>query len=223
MTKKEAKGLGIIVIIGLFISPFVWLYEQIGDLGLGVCAAALIRILIYWFTYNKNKDQKKFDDLVLYVLLNSMQQDEAKKINDILLKNNLNRSALIRNIQIIRDSIEIFLSSKKRDTAESRAELVAKTHQEIKENQASLVSNNIMEKITDVCDDALYEFKTTLFINIANGHVEKASTLKTDKSKIKYLGFAIEVLEEGIRIGSGDISAFKEALIGVKEKQEKHI
>ncbi len=37
-----------------------------------------------------------------------------------LAKSNFPGSALIRNLQIIRDSIEIALTSKKRDTAESR-------------------------------------------------------------------------------------------------------
>ncbi len=219
MTKKEAEGIGALVVIGIVVYPFVWLYEQIGAVGLGICVVGLIGAFVYWHLHRAKQDQKAFDELVLYVLHNRMPPDEAQKLNRTLSKKNFPRAALIRNLQIIRDSIEISLSSKKRATAESRAQSVAELQKEIQAEQARLVSDSVLNEINRVCADALKDFNTKLFINIANGHVEKAESLKTDKSKTKYLGLAAETLEEGITVGRGDIAALKNALARVQAKQ----
>lgn len=219
MTKKEAEGIGTLVVIGVIVYPFVWLYEQIGATGIVVCGIGILAAFICRHIYNGKQDQKAFEALVLYTLHNRMPPDEARRINRKLAKENFPRSALIRKLQIIRDSIEISLSSKKRATAESRAQSVAELHQEILHEYSSLISKGVLTEINDVCTQALLEFNTKLFLNIANGHVEKASSLKTDKSKIKYLGLAVEALEEGISLGRGDSATLKSALAGVKAKQ----
>ena len=219
MTKKEVEGIGALVIIGVIVYPFVWLYEQIGVVGLVLCGIGVVAAFIYWHIHNAKQDQKAFDELVLYTLHNRMPPDEARRINRKLAKENFPRSALIRNLQIIRDSIEISLSSKKRATAESRAQSVEELHQEVLHEHASLVSESVLGEINDVCAHTLSVFNTKLFINISNGHIEKASTLKTDKSKIKYLGLAAEALEEGIALGLGDSAALKSALARVEAQQ----
>lgn len=219
MTKKEAEGIGALVVIGAIVYPFVWLYEQVGAVGLVVCAVGIVAIFVYWHIHNEKQDQKAFEELVLYTLHNRIPPDEARRINRKLAKENFPRSALIRNLQIIRDSIEISLSSKKRETAESRAQSVAELHQEILHEHASLVSEDVLADITAVCTEALSDFNTKLFLNIANGHIEKAGSLKTDKSKIKYLGLAAEALEEGISLGRGDSAALQSELANVKAKQ----
>lgn len=219
MTKKEAEGIGALVIIGAIVYPLVWLYEQIGAVGLVLCGVGVAAAFTYWHIYNAKQDKKAFDELVLYTLHNCMPPDEARRINRKLAKENFPRSALIRNLQIIRDSIEISLSSKKRATAESRAKSVEELHQEILHEHAGLVSDSVLAEINAVCAQALSEFNTKLFINISNGYIEKASTLKTDKSKIKYIGLAAEALEEGIALGRGDSAALNSALARVKAQQ----
>lgn len=126
---------------------------------------------------------------------------------------------MIRNLQIIRDSIDISLSSKKRDTAESRAELVTERYQNIKREQSSLVSEMVLREIDRVVSHAQKGFHTKLFLNMANGYVEKARNLKTNKSKIKYLGLAEEALEEGISVGSGNIDRLQKALSNVQAEK----
>lgn len=223
MTKKEAEGIGALVVIGVIVYPFVWLYEQIGAVGLLLCSISVVATFVYLHIRNVKQDQKAFDELVLYTLHNRMPPDEARSINRKLAKENFPRSALIRNLQIIQDSIEISLSSKKRATAESRAQSVEELHQKILHEYASLVSERVLTEINHTCNQALSDFNTKLFINISTGHVEKANTLKTDKSKIKYLGLAAEALEEGISLGRGDAAALNVALARVKAKQAEFV
>ncbi|MDR9497654.1 MAG: hypothetical protein RI556_00600 [Hydrogenovibrio sp.] len=222
MTQKEVEGIGALVLLGVIIYPFVWVYEQIGTVGIVVCGVGIIALFVYWHIHNEKQNQKAFEELILYTLHNRIPPDKARRINRKLVKENFLKSTLIRNLQIIRDSIEISLSSKKRETAESRAQLVAELHQEIMHEQAHLVSKDVLAEINAVCSQALTEFDTKLFINIANGHVEKANSLKTDKSKIKYLGLAIEALEEGISLGRGDLATLQSALADVKAKQAEY-
>lgn len=219
MNKKIAEAVAIIVIIGVVSYPFVWIYNQIGAAGSVLGIVGLIGIATYWKTRNKKKDQESFDALVLYTLHNRISYNEAKNINLSLAKNNFPRAALIRNLQIIRDSIEIALLSKKRETAESRAKTISDLHQEINAKQAGLVSINVRREIDSVCTEALKEFNTKLYLNIANGHVEKAQSLKTNKSKIKYLNLASEVLKEGVTVGRGDIDMLKNALKNISAQK----
>lgn len=222
MNKKEAEGIGTLIVVAIVVYPFIWLYEQIGGIGLGVCAAALVGAWIWWHIHQSRADQQAFDELALYAVNSRMHPDEAKAINQRLQKSNFRRAALIRNLQIVRDSIEISLSSKKRDTAESRAELVVERYQEIKREQASLVSEKVMAEIDRVVSGAQKDFHTKLYLNVANGYVEKARSLKTDKSKIKYLGLAEESLDEGIHVARGDIDRLRQALSDVQAEMSEY-
>lgn len=203
MKKAEATLIGWFVVIGIIVYPFVWLHEKIGWVGIGTIAVFVIGGAILWSINKSKKDQKTFDDLVLYVLHNRLHPDEAKKMNLDLAKSNFPRSALIRNLQIIRDSIEIALTSKKRDTAESRMNTLLERYEEIKNNQFGLASAEIYNEIDRVIQKTTNEFHTKLYLNIATGHMEKAQSLKTKKSKEKYLDLAIEALKEGLEKGLG--------------------
>ncbi|KAB7702099.1 hypothetical protein GBN33_03090 [Plesiomonas shigelloides] len=218
MTKSESKGFGALIVIGVIAYPFVWLHEKIGSVGLVIFAVGVFAAIVYSRIRTIKSDQKEFEELVLYTLHNKIPPDQAKAINKKLATENFARSSLIRNLQIIRDSIEISLTSKKRDTAESRAQSVTELHKEIQRKHATLVSEVVLAEIDRVCSEAISEFNTKLFINIANGHIEKANSLKTNKSKIKYLDLAAEILEEGIVSGHGDSIALQRALVSVKTR-----
>ena len=117
MTKVAATLVGLLAFFGIALYTLMLIYEKFGSIGTGFITFISVGLLIY---YSFRKDKKTFDNLVLYVLHNRLHPDEAKKMNLQLARSNFSRSALIRNLQIIRDSIEIALTSKKRDTAESR-------------------------------------------------------------------------------------------------------
>ena len=217
MKKAGATLIGWLVIIVLIVYPFVWLHEKIGWVGIGTIGVFVIGGGIFWSISKTKKEQKAFDDLALYVLHNRLHPDEAKKMNLKLAKSNFPRSALIRNLQIIRDSIEIALTSKKRDTAESRMNTLLERYEEIRKEQSGLVSAEIYSEIDRVIQETKNEFHTKLYLNMATGHMEKAQSLKTKKSKEKYLDLAIEALKEGLEKGLGQEANLRRVLSQVEQ------
>ncbi|MBU4185682.1 MAG: hypothetical protein KKI12_08390 [Proteobacteria bacterium] len=212
MKKSEATLIGWLVVIGIIVYPFVWLHEKIGWIGIGLIGVIVVGFAIFYNISRSQKEQKTFDDLALYVLHNRLHPDEAKKMNLKLARSNFPRSALIRNLQIIRDSIEIALTSKKRDTAESRMNTLLERYEEIRKEQSGLVSAEVYNEIDRVIQETKDEFHTKLFLNLATGHMEKAQKLKTKKSKEKYLDLAIEDLKEGLQKGLGQGADLKRVL-----------
>ena len=198
MKKSEAEGIGILIVLGIIVYPFIWLHEKIGWIGIGALALLIVGGWIYWHMLSAKKEEEEFNELVLYVLHNRIPLNEARKMNIQLAKSNFPRSALIRNLQILRDSVEIALSSKKRDTAESRMATVLERYDEIAQEQAGLVKPETMSEITRVIKETEKEFYTRLYQNVATAHLEKVEELKTQKSKSKYLQLAKEVLLEGL-------------------------
>jgi len=217
MKKAEATLIGWLVIIVLIVYPFVWLHEKIGWVGIGTIGVFVIGGGIFWSISKTKKEQKAFDNLALYVLHNRLHPDEAKKMNLKLAKSNFPRSALIRNLQIIRDSIEIALTSKKRDTAESRMNTLLERYEEIRKEQSGLVSAEIYNEIDRVIQKTKNEFHTKLYLNMATGYMEKVQSLKTKKSKEKYLDLAIEALKEGLEKGLGQEANLRRVLSQVEQ------
>lgn len=197
MKRSKAQGSIGLIVIGLLF--FGWIQREIGGIGIFILVALAIS---GWIIIKKQKDkeaQKNFDGLALYTLYENSSFPEKKKINTEVSKVNPYKAELIRDLQIIQESIYIALTSKKKDVAESRLQTVIECYERIKVGTASLVSPTVFNEITRVVKDAESEFQTFLYTNIANGHLEKADTLKTAKSKIKYLGLAEEIIQEGMQ------------------------
>lgn len=154
--------------------------------------------IIAWSVLSGQQEEDGFNELVLYVLHNKLPPDEARKLNRDADKISFSHSALIRRLQILRDSIEISLTSKKRDTAESRMALVKSSHEEIKRDYSRLVTEETMAKIDNVVSECVQKFNTNFYTNSAQSHMEKAEKLKTEKSKIKYASLAMETILEGL-------------------------
>lgn len=217
MKKKESTIIAWLVIIGIFAFLLTSLLEKIGLLWFGLIAVTVLGFVIFYNIHKKKEDQKTFDALALYVLHNRLHPDEAKNINTKLYKSNFARGTLIRKLQIIRDSIEIALTSKKRDTAVSRMSILLDQYEEIKNPQSGLVSTAIYNEIDRVIQDTKNEFQTKLFLNVAMGYIEKAQNLKTKKSKENYLNLAIETLKEGLHQNNAHEAALKTYLTQIEE------
>ena len=218
MTKVAATLVGLLAFFGIDLYTLMLIYEKFGSIGTGFITFISVGLLIY---YSFRKDKKTFDNLVPYVLHNRLHPDEAKKMNLQLARSNFSRSALIRNLQIIRDSIEIALTSKKRDTAESRMNTLLERFEEIQREQSSLVSAEVHDEIERVIQETRKEFQTKLFLNVATGHMEKAESSKTSKTKEKYFDLAIEVLKEGLEKGSGNEADLRTVLSQVEQAKSK--
>jgi len=216
MTKSQSQALGPLIVIGIVAYPFVWLHEKLGWIGISILGAILIAGIVYWNILASRQDEEDFNKLVLYVLHNRMNPNEARKLNNSLAKKNFPRSALIRRLQILRDSIEISLSSKKRDTAESRMAEVKSSYIEIEHEHAHLVTAETLAEITRVVSECEEEFNTNLYRNIANSHIERARKLKTVKSKTKYVALAMEAIVEGL----GNPKSDKKSLEALKKEIE---
>jgi len=221
MKKAETTLIGLLVIIGIIVYAFVWLHEEIGWVGIGTIGVFVIGGGIFWSISKTKKEQKEFDDLALSVLHNRLHPDEAKKMNLKLAKSNFPRSALIRNLQIIRDSIEIALTSKKRNTAESRMNTLLDRYEEIRKEQSGFVSAEVLNEINRVIQQTKDEFHTKLYLNMAMGYMDKAEKLKTKKSKEKYLDLAKETLKEGLEKGLGQEADLRRLLSQIEQAKAK--
>jgi len=189
--------------------------------GIFIIGVFIIGVGFLWYTNKTKKEQKAFDNLALYVLHNRLHPNEAKTMNLKLARSNFPRSALIRNLQIIRDSIEIALTSKKKDTAQSRMDTLLERYEEIRAEQSGLVSMEVMNEISSVIQDTKYQFHTMLYLNTATGYMDKIEKLKTNKSKEKYLDQAIEALQEGLQIGLGNEADLGDYLKHVEQVKAK--
>lgn len=63
MKKAEATLIGWLVVIGIIVYPFVWLYEKIGWAGLGLIGAIVIAFVMFNSNRRSQKEQRVFDDL----------------------------------------------------------------------------------------------------------------------------------------------------------------
>lgn len=198
-----------------------WLHEQIGWLGIVIIVAV---ICAAWFFSIKKRDQidhQKFNELVLYILHNRISPDEMRNMNRSLMRSNFDRSALIRCLQIMRDSIEICLTSKKRDTAESRFHTMLEKYNDISRQHVQLVTPETFEEITRVVRKTEHDFHTKLYLNLASGFLEKAEKLKTQKSQMKYLNLAKDILREGIEAGKGNKENLNTALTEIEQTERR--
>lgn len=184
-------------IVGLVVYPFILLYEKLGGIGFLFIVALCFACGLFWKKKRKQRDNQEFQALVLETIYRRMHPDEAKSINLALMRKDFRKAELIRFLQIIRDSIEISLTSKKRDVAESRMQTIIDHHGQIQSYRA-IVNPEIWQTVEAVIDDAVERFHTLLYSNIAKGYIEKAGALKTEKGRQKYWLLAKDIINEGL-------------------------
>ena len=208
----RSKDMGYLIIFAIIIFVFVWLYETLGP----ILFWSLVVLVVIAFVYSKinaaKKNQLEFQNLILNTIKRRMAVEEARGVYGTLLKSDMRKADLIRKLQIIRDSIEISLSSKKRDVAESRNEKMRELFTEIEQKYRNLIKADIFEEVATIIKNAENEFHTALYKNIATGYIEKAAKLKTENAKHKYWNLAREVLNEGIRNQKSDKSVLEDLL-----------
>ena len=93
---------------------------------------------------------ENFDDLVLYLLHNSIVIDEAQLINRQQERANFMKSILVRNIQVIRDSIDIVKATTNEEITRSRMALINKRYKEIVLDQKRFIKLETFAEITSV-------------------------------------------------------------------------
>jgi hypothetical protein len=165
MKKAQATLIliGSLVMIGIIGYFYGWYGGEFVVLVIGIGIIYLI-VSSFYLSYNIGKPQiqkqKKFDNLALYVLHNPLHPDEAEGMILQLDKFYFSRSGLIRDLQTIRDSIEIALTSKRRDTAEAHMNTALELYGLIRKGPSASVSKEVYNEIDRVVQEARNEFLT---------------------------------------------------------------
>ena len=212
MKKRTGFPPWLLIPVGI-IACLVWLREQFGNSGIVLIVVITIICLSLYSRKKNKKVQQDFDRLALSTLRTKRHWTEDKEINKSLMRHP--GAPLIRNLQILRDSIEIALTSKKRDTAEQRMNAIPELFEEIKKH-ATLVSPEVFEEIYKTVYKAQRKFHTSFYINIATGYIESAEKVRTRKTKDKYFTLAAEALKEGLRGGLGNEGELNLLLAGIE-------
>lgn len=200
--KAGDKLVGGAIVLAAVVYPFVWLYEQIGGFGYLVLIASASGIWFYLSSQRKAKDAERFEADVLSTLGRRLDPETARAMNAKYSKSNHRRAELLRFIQIFNDSVEISLNSKKPDTAESRFSLARETYQKIKAYR-DIMGPRLSWELETKFQHLEANFVSALTLNRARSYIEKAESLKTEKSKMRYLQEALDVLEDGLLRGAG--------------------
>lgn len=210
--RSKYIGYLILFVIFVFIFVFVWLYETLGAFLFWMLVLLIVIGVVYLWISSAKKRHLEFQNLILETIKRRMPVEEARNVYGTLIKSDMRKADLIRKLQIIRDSIEISLSSKKRNVAESRNEKMRELFAEIEQNYKSLMDDDVFKEVSTIIRNANNEFHTALYKNIATGHLEKAEKLKTEKGKQKYWNLAREVLKEGMKNPNSDKRVLKDLI-----------
>jgi len=217
MGRKQSDPVLAYVVAGaIIISPFVFLYNLLGTLGLSLLALAALICVVYFVKRNNHKENLSFQRLALATISTRMHPDECKSINLRLMRRDHKQAYLIRNLQIIRDSIDIALKSKKRDVAESRIKSVSDLWDEVEKDRI-LLSDEVFEASKVIVKNAITEFGTIFYINLAQGYLEKAAPLKTERGKAKYHMLARDMIFEGLANPASDKETLKNLLAQIPD------
>lgn len=105
---------------------------------------------------------------------------------------------LLRKLQIGQESMTIALSSKNRDTAESRMALAEEMYAVALGGYANLMTFSTRDTIKQHMESGRQAFNTNRYINESRGILEKAAKLKTEKARARYRENARAVIREGL-------------------------
>jgi hypothetical protein len=208
----KKKNDGFLLLSVIVLGGIALVFERIGLIPLAGVAVVIVGFSIFIHMTRRRKQQDACDQLALLVFRNQVPWEEEKKLNTKLAKKNFRVAALIRDLQILRDSIEIALTSKKRETAEGRFKDARLVFARIRKEHTRLIKSETFTEISSAVARLDEEFPTKLYLNLAQGHLDRAEKVKTEKSKGKYIKLARETLTEGINSGKCRVSELKAAL-----------
>lgn len=208
--------LGIVVAAIMF--PFIWLYETVGAAFFSLIMLCLIAGGIYLRRVLLKHRYLELQVLALKTIRYPVVTARAKAINMWLAGKYPGCVPLIRNLQIIRDSLDIALTSKKMDIAESRMKLALDRWQESQQEYGGLLAPETADLIASVIAETHNLYHTTLYLNMAGAHLEKAQNLKTEKGRAKHRDLAKVIIQDGLNDPLSDKAKLTEVLNQVNDK-----
>jgi hypothetical protein len=200
---KKAGG-SLIGYLILFVA-LIWL---LGKIGWGLVLGIVSLLVAGWVfvTFAKKDRVKKESQAESAIDISGMPHDEFGPIFDPpqiassfygqLMKIDPDKSVRLRSQQIMRESLQIALSSKKPDMAEHHMAAAEKIFGELQTEHS--VPPEEWEPIRERFLKEKNTYHTAKYINQAKGLLEHGGKLKTEKSKQKYKDMASGVIEEGL-------------------------
>ena len=189
MARKKAKDtlIGLFVLLVLVVAVF----EKIGWIWFGVIVAvgAVVILFRHFYTGLPKVPTDEFGPIL-------SDPQSARQYLSQLMKKDPRKAMRLRVQQVIRESLQIALTSKKRDTADSRMGVAQDRFEEL--NRSFRVPRKELQLIEQRLQSDKKEFETVKYINQAEGLIERGSKLKTEKSRQKYLDQAKAVIKEGM-------------------------
>jgi len=203
MSRNNSTSLLWLVLFGAIAYPFVWLFQQIGAYGFTALVALIGTGLILWAKKRGDAGRQNFEQLVRYVFDNRLSPEDARQINARFARAG-EKAQLVRNLQILRDLIDIFSTSRKPDTAESRFELALEKYHADRRLLPKFVSTDTIMHVEKSFTRSAYEFQTTKFTNPAADLIAKSQTVKTRAARTKRLEAARTILAQGLAAQESD-------------------
>jgi len=160
--------------------------------------------------------EQEFRALALQTIRQATPFEAARAINARLAEEDPPKAILIRDLEIIRESIDIALASKKRDIAESRMRSVVETWKRAEAECSGLVPQDVVQAVREIVADAQRRFQTCLYVNIARGYLDKAKTLKTAKGRAGRLSQAREAILEGLSMPDSDKGELRQLMLAIE-------
>ena len=164
--------------------------------------------------------EQEFRALVLSTIRQATPVEAAREINTRLASEDPEKAELIRYLQIIRDSIDIALSSKKRDIAESRMKSVVETWKRVEAECSGVVPQDVVQSVREIVGDAESRFQTSLYANIAQAYLDKAKTVKTAKARQGHFSKAREAILEGLGMPDSNKGELKELMLAIERMRQ---
>jgi hypothetical protein len=164
--------------------------------------------------------EQEFRALALSTIRQAMPLEAARAINFQLAIEDPEKAIFIRNRQIIRESIDIALSSKKRDIAESRMKSVVETWKRAEAECSGVVPLDVIQLVREIVAEAQRRFQTSLYANIARGYLDKAKALKTAEGREGQLSQAREAILEGLGIPESNKGELSEFMLAIERMRQ---
>jgi hypothetical protein len=164
--------------------------------------------------------EQEFRALALDTIRQATPIEAARAINARLASEDPQKATFIRALQIIRDSIDIALASKKRDVAESRMKSVVETWRIAEAECSGVVPEDVVHSVRDIVADAQRRFQTSLFANLARGFLDKATISKTAKAREVHLSQAKAAILEGIGMPNSDKAELGNLMLAIERARQ---
>jgi hypothetical protein len=216
MAKRPTSGTGLVW--GIVAVVVVWAYSRSGALVAGLLCLLIVAGYLIKRLLARRKAHRQFNEAAAMILHQRMPYATLLKVMEAASKPGIFHADLIGRLKQFRESIDLALSSKDREVAESRMEFAIETATYLRINGPILLNASVIDDMNVIAAHAIETFPTAMVLNHANGHLKKAEKMKTDKGQLKHLGLAADVLAAGVVAGRGDVGMLSAALTAVQDQ-----